>query len=194
VKNPPKPKTDNRSLNQKIALRKWLLGELAITEARVLDVCAGAGHIWSAMADHVHIVQWVRSDIKPRQAGTLRLTALQAVNALDVAAFNVIDIDPYGEPWDAYLALLPRLRQPVAMFLTRGRVQFTVSSNAVLAACGIPPGWRVPHSVRLAEYLDARVLSETWKHATITHAASVDLRNVSYYALGITPLPAAGPL
>jgi hypothetical protein len=187
AKQPPKQKTDNRSLRQKIALRRWLLGELGITEVRVLDVCAGAGNIWSAMADHVKVAQWIRSDIKPRQAGTLRLTALQAINALDVAPFNVIDIDPYGEPWDAYLALLPRLRQPVAVFLTRGRVQFTRSSHAVLATCGIPPEWRVPHSVRLAEYLDTRVLSETWNHAEIRQAAVVDLRNVSYYALGLTP-------
>jgi uncharacterized membrane protein YqaE (UPF0057 family) len=195
MKNPPKQKTDNRSLGLKIDLRRWLLGELGITDARVLDVCAGSGHIWSAMAAHVPIGQWVRADIKPRQPGTLRLTARQAVTALDVAPFNVIDIDPYGEPWDAYLALLPRLRQPVAVFLTRGRVQFTVSSNYVLTACGIPTAWHVPHSVHLAAYLDARVLSETWRYADITHASTVELRNVSYYALGLRPLAGQnGPL
>lgn len=183
----PKPKTDNRSLKNKIALRRWLLGEMGITEVRVLDACAGAGQIWGAMREHVTLRQWIRTDLQPRQAGTLKMTALQAVGALDLAQFNVIDIDPYGEPWDAYLALLPRLRQPVAIFLTRGRVTYSVASNIALAACGIPPGWKVPHSIRLAGFLDAMVLTETWRHAEILHASAVELRNVTYYALGLQP-------
>jgi hypothetical protein len=186
--HPPKRKTDNRSMRCKLELRRWLLGEMGITDVKVLDACAGAGHIWEAMHEFVNVVQWVRSDLKPRQLGTLKLSALQAVHSLNVENFNVIDIDPYGEPWDAFLAALPRLRQPVAMFLTRGRVQYTVASNAALAACGIPPGWRVPHSERLATYLDSCLLSQTWAHCRILHAASVDLRHVSYYALGLEPI------
>jgi hypothetical protein len=185
---PPKQKTDNRSLRSKLEMRRWLLGEMGITSARVLDACAGAGHIWQAMRAFVTVEQWVRSDLKPRQVGTLKLSATQAIQSLDIEQFNVIDIDPYGEPWEAYLAALPRLRQPVAMFLTRGRVQYTVASNAALAACGIPVGWRVPHSERLATFLDGCLLSQTWAHANIRHAASVDLRNVSYYALGLEPI------
>jgi hypothetical protein len=185
---PPKPKTDNRSLRNKIALRRWLLGEMGITEVRVLDACAGAGHIWGAMKEHVTVRLWVRSDVQPRQVGTLKLSALQVMGALDLDQFNVIDIDPYGEPWDAYLALLPKLRQRTAVFLTRGRVTYSVASNVVLAACGIPPSWKVPHSVRLASYLDSMVLTETWRHAQILHASAVELRNVTYYALGLQPL------
>lgn len=185
---PPKPKTDNRSLRNKIALRRWLLDQMQLRDVSVLDTCAGEGHIWTAMQDHVRVRQWVRTDVKARHPGTLKLTALQAVTTFDITGFNVIDIDPYGEPWEPYLALLPRLRQPTAIFLTRGRVEYTVASNAALEACGIPAGWKVPHSPRLATYLDNCVLSLTWQHATILHASSVDLRNVSYYALGLSPI------
>lgn len=184
---PPKQKTDNRSLRNKIALRRWLLGEMGFTEVAVLDTCAGDGHIWTTMQEHVRVRQWVRTDVNARHPGTLKLSALQAVTSFDIEPFNVIDIDPYGEPWEPYLALLPRLRHPTAIFLTRGRVEYTVASNAVLAACGIPPSWKVPHSPRLATYLDNCVLSLTYAHAEILHASSVDLRNVSYYALGLAP-------
>lgn len=183
----PKPKTDSRSLGNKIGLRRWLLREMDITDARVLDACAGAGQIWQTMTAHVTVSQWVRTDIQPRQAGTLKLSAVQIVSALNLDQFNVIDIDPYGEPWDAYLTLLPRLRHPTAVFLTRGRVTYSVASNVVLTAVGIPLGWKIPHSVRLASYLDGLVLSETWRFVDIRHASAVHLRNVSYYALGLQP-------
>lgn len=180
-----RPITDNRSMRQKLELRQWLLGELQITEARVLDLCSGAGHVWSEMGAHVNVAQWVRSDIKPRRAGTLKMSAVQAVNAFDVGGFNVIDIDTWGEPWEPYLAILPKLRGRVAIFLTRGHVHFTHSSKAVLNACGIPPTWRIPLTLPLAAFLDARVLSETWRYADIREAARVELKSVNYYALGL---------
>src|SRR5262249_19333858 len=98
VMKPPKPKVDNRSLRQKIALRRWLLGEMRFTTVHVADACAGAGTIWETMREHVTVAQWVRSDVKPRQVGTLRLSAAQMIGALPLDSFNVIDIDPYGEP------------------------------------------------------------------------------------------------
>jgi hypothetical protein len=186
-KRPPKPKVDNRSLKAKVELRRWLLDAMGITDVRVLDACAGAGHIWGAMREHVTISSWVRSDTAPRQVGTLRLSALQAVQALDLGGFNVIDIDPYGEPWDAYLAALPQLREPVAVFLTRGRVQFCVTSKSVMIACGVPPTWAVPRTPKFAAFLDDVVLSQTWHYAKVVHASVVELPNVTYYALGLHP-------
>src|SRR4051812_43717130 len=110
--------TDNRSIPTKIELRKRLLADMGLTEVRVLDTCAGAGHIWSAMEDHVAIKQWVRCDLRPRQHGTLALSAVQAIQNLPLEQFNVVDIDPYGEPWEPYMALLARLTTPTAVFLT----------------------------------------------------------------------------
>lgn len=95
-------KTDNVSLASKIAIRTWLLKRMGFRAVRVLDTCAGAGHVWRTMRDHVTVEAWCRCDIKPRTAGTLSMTATQAIRSLGMADFNVIDIDPYGEPWEPY--------------------------------------------------------------------------------------------
>lgn len=183
-----KTKTDNASLASKVALRRWLLGEMGITRVRVLDACAGAGRIWTAMAEHVEIERWIRCDIKPRQPGTLRLSAAEAMNVMTLDHFNVIDIDPYGEPWDAYHVALRRLRSPMAVFLTRGSLVNVVTSNALMRVAYLPTSWAVPRTPALAEYLDGRMLSETWRYARIAHAAHIELPSVQYYALGLEPL------
>jgi hypothetical protein len=182
-----KTKTDNKSLATKIALRRELLDALALTEVDVLDACAGAGTIWTTMRQHVTVRRWTRCDLKPRQAGTLTLSAEQAMRSLPLASFNVIDIDPYGEPWDAYLEALPRLRQPTAMFLTRGHVMMAMPSIISREAVGIPKAWNIPRSPRLAAYVGAQILSQTWRFADIVHASAVELPHVTYYALGLQP-------
>jgi hypothetical protein len=189
-RQPPKPKVDNRSLRSKVELRRWLLEEMGIQRVRVLDACAGAGHVWEAMRAHVAIDQWVRTDIAPRQVGTLKLTAAQAVSSFDLSPFNVVDIDPYGEPWDAYFAFLRKFTQPTAVFLTRGHVQYTVISLATREIVGLPTSWRIPQIPTLASFLDELLLRETWRYARIDHSAAIELQNVSYYALGLSP-PAA---
>jgi hypothetical protein len=186
----PSTKTDNHSLRTKLDLRRGLLADMGLTRVRVLDVCAGAGHIWTAMREHVTVEQWTRCDIKPRQAGTLALTATQALGALPVDTFNVIDIDPYGEPWEAYLTALPRLRQATAIFLTRGHVLFTTPSQRSRAAVGLPADWPVPHAPRLTAFVGAQILSSTWRYGEIRHASVVEFPRVTYYALALYPTAA----
>lgn len=189
-----KKKVDNRSLRDKVELRRWLLGEMNLQAVRVLDTCAGAGKIWTAMRPHVTIDRWIRCDIKPRQLGTLRLTATQAVDSLPLDTFNVIDIDPYGEPWEPYLHALMRFRSLTAFFLTRGRVANVVTSNISMIASGLPTEWPVPRTPALAHFLDATVLSRTWDYAEILHSAAVELPHVSYYALALRPHTRSKPL
>jgi hypothetical protein len=181
-------KTDNASLYSKLAIRRWLLSEMGLDTVSVLDACAGAGRIWTAMRKHVTIERWVRCDIKPRQPGTLRLSAVDAMNGMALDRFNVIDIDPYGEPWEAYMAALKRLRRPTAMFLTRGRVLNTVTTLSMRTVAGLPLTWPVPQTPVLAAYLDSCLLAETWRYATVHHAAQIEKPHVVYYALGLSPL------
>lgn len=182
-------KTDNKSLKTKVELRRSLLAEMSLTSVSVLDACAGAGHIWTAMQAHVQVMQWIRCDIKPRQAGTLALTAMQAMSSLPIERFNVIDIDPYGEPWDAYLAVLPRLRRETAMFLTRGHIGWSNPSRVARAAVQLPPDWPVPRAPRLTDFIGARILGLTWTYADIRQAYTVELPHVTYYALALAPHP-----
>lgn len=183
-------KRDNRSLATKVALRRLILDRMHFTEVTVLDACAGAGHVWTAMEDHVTIRQWTRCDIRPRQVGTLKLPALQAMRSLPIDAYNVVDIDPYGEPWDAYLELLPRLRRPTAVFLTRGHVGVSAVSTYALVAAGIPADWQsdLPRTPTVGEFLSARILAHALDYATVGHAVTVDPSpTVTYYGLGLLP-------
>jgi hypothetical protein len=181
-------KTDNVSLATKIELRRWLLEQMAIREANVLDTCAGAGHVWTAMREHVTVARWIRCDTKPRQAGTLKMEALDAVKTLPLADFNVVDIDPYGEPWAPYRELLARLTRPVAVFLTHGHVMQSQVATANLEAVGIPQDWDVPRTPDLSKFVAHTLLQQTWHRADILHAAQVHFPRVTYYALGLRPL------
>jgi len=180
-------KTDNASLPTKVAIRRWLLDRMQFRDAYVLDTCAGLGKVWDAMEDHVTIRQWTRCDVKPRRAGTLALPAIEAVKRFDLSLFNVIDIDPYGEPFEPYRVVLERLQRPTAVFLTHGHVMNAQVSKANLTAAGIPDGWQVPRTPALSAFIAQQNIEGTWKHATILHAAKVALPRVTYYALGVQP-------
>ncbi len=186
-------KTDNVSLASKIALRCWLLERMGLTRVRVLDTCAGAGHVWRTMREHVTVDQWVRCDEKPRQAGTLKMQALDAVKSLPLDGFNVIDIDPYGTPFAIYREALRRVRaagrtEPIAFFLTHGHVAQSQVSHADLAAVGIPKDWPVPITPALSAFVARAAVAQTWLDAEVLHAAHVMFPRVSYYALGVRPL------
>lgn len=44
-----------------------------------------------------------------------------------------------------------------------------------------------PRTPALSRFVAQSMLEFTWRHATIQHAATVDLPHVTYYALGIEP-------
>jgi hypothetical protein len=167
---------------------------MGIKEVYVLDTCAGLGKIWTAMEEKVTIRQWTRCDLKPRRAGVLRLDATEALEKFDLSLYNVIDIDPYGEPWEPFLAMLPRLTKPTAVFLTHCQLGIGSISLAAAQAVGIPQHWHrdLPHDPNVAEYVAAQILGRIWKHAEILHAAKVSIiknggSDVHYYALGLKP-------
>jgi hypothetical protein len=184
-------KTDNASLSSKIAIRRWLLDRMRLREIRVLDTCAGLGHVWQAMEDHVTIRQWTRCDVKPRRAGTVALSAVQALERFRLDTYDVVDIDPYGEPWEPYRVLLRRMTTPMAVFLTHGHVMQSQVSTANLAAVGLPSTWPIPRTPALSAFVAGQLLSYTWRFATVRHAARIHFPRVTYYALALEPLPAA---
>lgn len=186
---PAARKTDNVDLDAKLELRSWLLERMEIDRVRVLDTCSGLGHVWRAMASRATIDQWVRCDEKPRQPGVLKITAVESVRRLPLDRFNVIDIDPYGEPWEAYAIALRRLTQPTAIFLTHGHVGHQAVSIATRAAVGLPATWPIPTTPAVSDWLARQRLASTHRHARILHAARMDpTARVTYYALGLAPL------
>lgn len=190
---------DNRSLHSKVKLRRYLLERLGWTDdVRVLDACTGKGLIWTEMEQHVTIKRWTRCDIKPEpgaENGTvLRLSAVQSLSNMDLADFNVIDIDTYGEPWSAYHVLLQRFTTPMAVFLTYGRmVSGRGASDWLKEAVGIPRDWNIPRVPQVTDFIGETFLKRTWEYADITHSyinyshPGHARSAVSYYALALTP-------
>lgn len=180
-------KTDNASLPSKIAIRRWLLSRMGFEEVWVLDTCTGLGKIWSAMEEHVTIRQWTRCDVKPRRAGTLAMSAAEAVQAFPLAVYNVIDIDPYGEPWEAFHLALGRLTRPTAIFLTHGHVMQAQVASASLRLAGLPTTWDIPRTPVLSAFIAEQLVSLAWNSVDIIHSAKISFPRVTYYALGVQP-------
>lgn len=187
-------KTDTANMSNKVEIRKWLLSRLGIDEVYLLDTCAGKGDVWSACEEAgVVLRQWTRVDLKPRKDGTLKLDATTALSKLDLSTYNTIDIDTYGEPWEPYFTLLPKITKPTAVFLTRGALALNIPSIFAMGRVGIPKDWRKNMGAWgnvLHPYIDALLVSQTLRFCDVTHAAMVDRAGgmrLSYYALGLKP-------
>lgn len=109
---------------------------------RVLDLFAGEGHIWTELRRQPRYDQDIAFEDQPRplqvekytpvdrvqrQPGQLRFKITpRLIAALDekdgLKRYNVIDVDTYGEPWEIWQVLLFHIKQPTAIFLTRGKV------------------------------------------------------------------------
>ena len=101
---------NHRSTSSKVDLRKRVLAELP--EARVLDCYAGPEGemwraVWSESASYHGIDRlWQKSDPRQRFVGdTTRI-----LRTLDLAPWNVFDVDAFGDPWATALILVERRR------------------------------------------------------------------------------------
>lgn len=190
-------KVDNYSLPTKVALRRRLLSAMGFEEVRVLDTCVGHGKIWEAMADHVHVRQWTKCDVKPKRPDALALSALEAIQKFEMDLYNVVDIDPYGCPFEAFHALLPRLVAPTAVFLTRGQMALGRPTKYAAVKAGIPASWYelIPHGLAISDLIGEMALSEAKRHVEVRYAWQAKLEslksfggtNITYWGLGLYP-------
>ena len=184
-------KTDNASLPKKLELRRYVLGKACFPELRVLDLCAGAGHIWRALREEYPVASYTPCDQKPRLPGCIKGEAARLIDAFDLSRFNVIDIDTYGEPWECWLKAASRIRTPTVVFMTFGtasaRGGFNTSA-AARAALGIPATWPVlPQKLELALFAADYCLAKGAELCAVIAAAKTKLPNVTYYGLVCGP-------
>jgi hypothetical protein len=183
-------KTDNASLALKLELRRWVITRAGLTTLRILDLCAGEGHIWRNMRQEYEVASYTPCDRKPRMAGVIKGEAAILAGTFDLARFNVIDVDTYGEPWECWLKISSRIRQTTAVFLTHGVVAGrggSTTSAVALRACGIPDGWSVPRKPELARFAASYCLARGCESLKINHSGRVDLPNVTYWGLVVSP-------
>jgi len=182
-------KTDNRNLSAKVALRRHVLDANGITSCRVLDLFAGEGHIWKAMAKHITLETYMPVDRKPRMAGTVKATITpRFLSALDLTRFNVIDVDTYGEPWEFYLQLLGQITTPSAVFLTCGTLRqggFGSGGFSTVArkAIGIPDDWETPYSYELKRWAGEYILRSAMLRFQAKTPVRYSLANVLYFGI-----------
>jgi len=105
----PNVQKDNTTFDAKVALRKFALRE--VREPIVMECYGGLGHLYRAC--YARVRTGVVFEAKPEKCDVLGLQRphwavyeADCVNALSGGAgahlcVNVLDLDPYGEPWPA---------------------------------------------------------------------------------------------
>ena len=85
----------------KVQIRENVLAVLGAERAHVFDAYAGEGQMWSAIwkhaASYVGVTETWHNDERRCFVGDNK----RVLRAIDLAPFNVFDLDAYGSPWDA---------------------------------------------------------------------------------------------
>lgn len=152
------PKTDNnpQAFKAKVDIRKRVLA--AIAEPRgVFDGFAGSGEMYSAVwkdAEH-----YTGCDLKRQTDGRTMFAAdnRRVLRVIELAPFNVFDLDAYGSPWEQAIIIADRRRvapgELLGLVLTEG-AGLSYKANVMPIAIGELTGLRAG-IVGLAKKQDA---------------------------------------
>lgn len=140
-----KKKTENnpKALAAKIQMRERILEQ--IQPARVLDLFCGHRHLWEAVWRHAG--SYVACDAAPWAIGEAPRFACdnrRLLRCLDLAQFNVFDLDAFGSPWEQMVILAARRRwkkgELGALAITDGstlKTRWGGLPNAMRILCGL---------------------------------------------------------
>jgi len=125
--------TDNKSFANKVFLRRQATQHLP--ELRVLDLFAGQNVLWQ----NIPSARYYGVEILPEKGANLNADAHQAIESLDLAAFNVIDCDTYGIPFALCRKLLqnPAVQPGTVILYTAICSVYTRVPNDCLALFGL---------------------------------------------------------
>ena len=123
-------KSDNTAEAEwaKITIRRNVLAEVGAEHASVFDAFAGEGRmhaaVWCEAARYVGCDTRFFTDDRPAFVADNR----RVLRAIDLAAFNVFDLDSYGSPWEQ------------AYIIARGASSGRVNASGWFSRKA--PGWR----------------------------------------------------
>lgn len=151
------PKTDNnpKAFKAKVAIRQHLLAAIG-AKAAVFDAFAGQGEMYRAVWSTA--VAYTGCDLKHMRDERMMFAAdnRRVLRAIDLAPFNVFDLDAYGSPWEQAIIIADRrpvkAGELVALALTEG-AGFAYKSNVMPIAIRVLTGLR-PGVVGLAKKQD----------------------------------------
>lgn len=152
------PKTDNnpQAFKAKVDIRRRVLAA-AGDQVGVFDGFAGSGEMYSAVWKEAAI--YVGCDLKRQGDGRMMFAAdnRRVLRAIDLAPFNVFDLDAYGSPWEQAIIIADRRRvapgELVGLVLTEG-AGLSYKANVVPLAIAALTGLRAG-IVGLAKKQDA---------------------------------------
>ena len=179
------PKTDNTYFVGKLALREYFLQkyhfEKCFAAARrplVLDAYHGQGLLWQELCKK-YPCKVIGLDVKPIK-GTLKISNLVYMRHFDLP-YEIIDLDAYGEPWQAWDCVLQKSPQSaITVFLTQCWVGIGGGAVSHLwkSWCGLPlatPNWL---AWRARDYMRQVALSRCLSKWKVIEAKQVMEKNV----------------
>ena len=95
-------KTDNKSIANKLFIRKEAIKNLK--EIKVLDLFAGRNVLWN----NIKTDKYFGIEIEKNKGKNLNVDVRKVFDNLNLSAFNVIDCDSYGLPFDLMKKILTR--------------------------------------------------------------------------------------
>lgn len=150
-------KTDNnpQAFRAKVDIRRRVLE--AVAAPNVFDAFAGTGQMYSAVWKDAQ--GYTGCDLKWARDGRTMFAAdnRRVMRAIDLAPFNVFDLDSYGSPWEQAIIIADRRRvapgELLGLAITEG-AGLSYKANIVSHAIGELTGLR-PGIVGLAKKQDA---------------------------------------
>lgn len=150
----------------KIDIRERVLSIIGADHAHVFDAFSGEGElyraVWHRAASYVGVdLKWYHDDRLAYVADNRRL-----MRALDLARFNVFDLDAYGSPWDQVWILGARRRvapgERIGLVLTEGtnlKIKMGTIPFSLARLTGLDP--HLPGAAANTNAIMDRALAET---------------------------------
>jgi hypothetical protein len=129
---------------------------------RVLDCFSGSEVIWSTLRQEYEVADYLALDIKAKR-GRLKMDSLRFVREKTESAFDVVDLDAYGAPWDHWEAVL-NWHRPLTVFLTVGAVGLKAASKTSLRMAGLPVETPIGMHAALQPILTDFCLAKCYDH------------------------------
>jgi hypothetical protein len=94
-------KTDNKNLNKKVLIRKFLIDGLGKKELNVLDAFSGYGTIYDKLKKQLpdkklNVVSIEKAD---KKKGAIKLDNLKVLLGMNLENVDIVDLDSYGFPF-----------------------------------------------------------------------------------------------
>lgn len=160
-------KTDNKSIGNKIFIRKQAIKNLS--EVNVLDLFGGRNVLWKNIPTN----RYYGIEKEKNKGLNLNADSHDMLQSLDLRKFNVIDVDSYGISFDIYKNLLtnPQVQNGAVIIYTAITNEFTKIQNAAKDEFGFRSFYNKAPSL-----FNARAIEFFYEML-----AKYDVKEVSYY-------------